>query len=473
MAKFITSSRGKRKLVDSENYVYDFHSASGRSFKEYWRCENRKTCGVRVTTCSQDSNKINILHRSKPHDHSSDVDVLESRIAVQEIKRTASIETSVPPRELIAREVCKLDSTAKASLPTLNVIRESVRCRRRKVNNLPINPISRCDFEIPVEYKTIEGSKFLQYDSGINEMNRILIFASEKALEDLTSATTWGCDGTFKIVPMQWHQLFCIHIFFKDTMFPRLFALLPNKNESTYDKFFTALSNLIPLSSPSVIVTDFEKAIHNAVRRAYPSVSVQGCHFHLGQALYRKISTLGFRERYNTDPSFSLKIRKLTALAFLPPNDVIEAYEDLIDDDDFSNDLITYFDVTYIGVAKGRADRRRRQNPIFPISVWNVRQRVLEDLPRTNNPLESFHHHFHSAAGGNHVNIWKLILQMKKEEAYQTTKMEHLRRGDSLKKNSKYSAINERLKNLVSTYDEGCEDKATFLENIAVNLHKF
>ena len=178
----------------------------------------------------------------------------------------------------------------------------------------------------------------------------------------------------------------------------------------------------------------------------------QGWHFHLGQALYRKISTLGFRERYNTDPSFSLKIRKLTALAFLPPNDVIEAYEDLIDDDDFSNDLITYFDVTYIGVAKGRADRRRRQNPMFPISVWNVRQRVLEDLPRTNNPLESFHHHFNSAAGANHANIWKLILQMKKEEAYQTTRMEHLRRGDSLKKNSKYSAINERLKNLVSTH---------------------
>ena len=92
MAKFITSSKGKRKLMDSENYVYDFHSANGQGFREYWRCENRKTCGVRVTTSySPDSNTIVILRQSKLHDHSSDVDVIESRIAVQEIKRTALV----------------------------------------------------------------------------------------------------------------------------------------------------------------------------------------------------------------------------------------------------------------------------------------------------------------------------------------------------------------------------------------------
>ena len=115
------------------------------------------------------------------------------------------------------------------------------------------------------------------------------------------------------------------------------------------------------------------------------------CLFHLSQSVFRKITDLGLKEKYNKDSEFCLKIRCFSALAFLPVEDVEEAYEDLIDDEEIPAEFISYFDLTYIGVVRGRGARRRRESPTFPIAVWNVNQHILQDLPRTNNAAEGFH----------------------------------------------------------------------------------
>ena len=41
--------------------------------------------------------------------------------------------------------------------------------------------------------------------------------------------------------------------------------------------------------------------------------------------------------------------------------------------------------------------RTRRENPLYPESFWNVKKRVDEDLPRTNNAIEGFHSALHSS----------------------------------------------------------------------------
>ena len=60
--------------------------------------------------------------------------------------------------------------------------------------------------------------------------------------------------------------------------------------------------------------------------------------------------------------------------------------------------------------------RRRREPPTFPIAVWNVNQRILQDLPRTNNAAEGFHSTIKRSAEGAHLNSWKLIKTLKEEE---------------------------------------------------------
>uniref|UniRef100_A0A915IPI5 Uncharacterized protein n=1 Tax=Romanomermis culicivorax TaxID=13658 RepID=A0A915IPI5_ROMCU len=49
-----------------------------------------------------------------------------------------------------------------------------------------------------------------------------------------------------------------------------------------------------------------------------------------------------------------------------------------------------YFEDSYIG----RVRRNIRQNPRFLIALWNCHQLVIDNLPRTNNNIEGWHHAF-------------------------------------------------------------------------------
>lgn len=112
------------------------------------------------------------------------------------------------------------------------------RCRPKKKKNLgfPANPGARHGCEIPDEYcKLDNGEQFLRYDSGVEDQERLLVFASESAVQDIASYRHWSCDGTYKIVPEQWFQLFCIHVQVEGSSFPQVFALLPNKTKKTYE----------------------------------------------------------------------------------------------------------------------------------------------------------------------------------------------------------------------------------------------
>ena len=96
--------------------------------------------------------------------------------------------------------------------------------------------------------------------------------------------------------------------------------------------------------------------------------------------------------------------------------------------------------------------RTRRENRLYPVSFWNVKKRVDEDLPRTNNAVEGFHSALCSSITCKHPNIRKLIAALKKEELQQT-KIIHVNRGDAPPRKKIYKSIDRQLKTLVNTYD--------------------
>ena len=115
-----------------------------------------------------------------------------------------------------------------------------------------------------------------------------------------------------------------------------------------------------------------------------------------------------------------------------------------------------------IGVIRGRT---RRENPLYPVSFWNVKKRVDEELPRTNNSVEGFHSALRSSITCKHPNIRKLIAALKKEKELQQTKIIHVNRGDAPAREKIYKNIDRQLKTLVNTYDNS--NKISFLDNIA------
>jgi len=77
-----------------------------------------------------------------------------------------------------------------------------------------------------------------------------------------------------------------------------------------------------------------------------------GCYFHFGQNVWRKLQQDGKTTNYITSEEFASKVKKLMALAFLPPQDVIGAFEILTNLDEFGelDFLIDYFEDNYIGM---------------------------------------------------------------------------------------------------------------------------
>ena len=143
------------------------------------------------------------------------------------------------------------------------------------------------------------------------------------------------------------------------------------------------------LFDPETIMTDFEQAIMNAFRSLFPSVSQSGCFYHFSQWIYRQVQQRGLQNDYVAEDFFTF-IRMLAAIAFIPITNAVETFDTVVDAGypDRTEPVVNYSKDNFIG----RPDRRgNRRNPAFPLTLWNVYQRVFESLPRTNNSVGGWH----------------------------------------------------------------------------------
>ena len=140
-----------------------------------------------------------------------------------------------------------------------------------------------------------------------------------------------------------------------------------------------------------VLTVDFERASINAFEAAFPDSVAAGCYFHLGQSVYRRVQLLGLAGKFGADDEFKLRVKKLSALAFLPLEKVVEGFEQLQGEfHQGEQELVAYFEATYIGRV-GPAGRRR---PLFALELWDVESRMLTGSLRANNAIESFRNAF-------------------------------------------------------------------------------
>ena len=466
MPHTILSSRGREKLVDDLNFIYTAQKKNADGTKQYWRCEVT-ACKARVHTTVGDET-FTIVKSVNEHNHSTTAAAVKAREAMVELKAVAT-STQESSRALVANVLSKLDEHSLAHVPSTSTMSRYVRQWRQDAQQAPPIPQTRTGYVVPEEYTKLEsGEMFLQHDSGIEDENRILVFASAQGLRDLVRYKSWGFDGTFKCCPKIFAQLFTIHSQDGTFSVPRVFALLPSKTEETYTRVFSILKDLQPELSPQDVMMDFEMASYNAFIASFGYASVTFCLFHLSQNIYRKVVDCNERQRYHREDEYALKIRCFTALAFLPIQDVVAGFEELVDDDDLPQELIDYFAVNYIGSERGRGQNRRRMVPRFKIADWNVRDRALQDKPRTNNNLEGFHNALQSSVTQTHPNIWCLIKGLKKEEVLANGKRIKFEHSGSV---CKPTTATKNIKNLIEKYDPN--EKMLFLRAVAHNLKLF
>lgn len=81
--------------------------------------------------------------------------------------------------------------------------------------------------------------------------------------------------------------------------------------------------------NPQHVMTDFEIAVINTVKIEFPEATHKCCLFHLGQNVWRKIQSCGLASRYARDSEFSLRTRHMIASAYLPPEEITDAFAQL------------------------------------------------------------------------------------------------------------------------------------------------
>ena len=163
----------------------------------------------------------------------------------------------------------------------------------------------------------------------------------------------------------------------------------------------------------------------NAFREAFPDATVTGCYFHFNQRVIRKVNDVGLKTQYENDNTIRGYVRCLPALAFVPPQDVLEAFDLITDtmpqDVDPLNELTTFFEHTYI---RGRTQRGRGEvyaPAMYPIATWNQYAAGVDGIARTTNSVEGWHHGLQSLFQCQHPTMWTFLDGLQRDMVQQKT----------------------------------------------------
>ena len=251
-------------------------------------------------------------------------------------------------------------------------------------------------------------------------------------------------DGTFKSSPSIFFQLYTLHGLCGDITLPFLMCLLPDKQQNTYNRLFSAIKMLRPDFNPATINIDFEHAVINAARENFTGAQIWGCFFHFSQAVWRNLQRHGLSEYYTKDPDYALKMRCFPALAFVPLQEVIHYFEKL--EQSFTEEserlFIDYFEETWIGRARIRNMRGR---PEFALAMWNVLERLDHELPWQTNGCKGYHNAINKAMSCSHPTLFKFLETLKREFAVSWTKFFAIQIGNGTGKDQKVSVAHPEV----------------------------
>ncbi|CAF2563492.1 unnamed protein product [Rotaria sp. Silwood2] len=173
---------------------------------------------------------------------------------------------------------------------------------------------------------------------------------------------------------------------------PLVYVLLTGKNTDDYNSLFEQLL-LHYVYEPESVLVDLESATLKSTKTMFP------------EATQIEVQSLGLQNKYTNDDKFRINVKKLMGLAFVPVGDVLKAYSSLINDfDDEDYLLLDYFERVWVGQKKSS----RRGKPRFSLQLWNIYDRVIQDLSRSNNAIEGWHHAFNTSVSIKHPSITKL-----------------------------------------------------------------
>jgi len=462
-AQYGVSKRGNETLL-FKGYEFWRHRVL-KSGSVVWRCSKHQSCKCKATIIEKDLIVVGGMHES--HTHGGNNSRSLARRAVGEMKRRL-VDTLAAPSTTQAAVMQNLSNDVLMALPKKSTLSRALRQHRQRVNGaaeqiLPPIPTD-ATFVTPDRF-----TSFVLFDSGPADNDRLILFGCNELLDGLARATIWLADGTFKVVPEIFFQLYTIHFQFNHGVNPAaVYCLTKNKTRATYDRLLDEIVRQIPTAAPSVILTDFESAAMGSFHNRFPTARITGCYFHLSQSVLRKVNEVGLKTAYETQDDVRIYVRCLAALSHVPVNDVPEAFDLLANsmaDVEHLDEVVTYFEHTYI---RGRRLRGRAENyrpATFPPEVWNQFDAAGDGICRTNNICEGWHHGLQSLLQSSHPTMWRFIEGLQRDCTKQKHSFLQVATGVEQPAEKRYKNLRERLQRAVASY--GQTEGLTYLRAIA------
>ncbi|GBC43031.1 uncharacterized protein LOC112591534 [Rhizophagus irregularis DAOM 181602=DAOM 197198] len=444
----------------------------------YWCCAKRKSEGCKGRAVTTLCNNLHYLRSCTDHNHAPQASDAGVAKLTAQIKRQAS-ETRDKPAKIIQDNIISIPEEIHPYIPSPNALRRTI--SRVRKSEMPPQPQNITEINIPESLcHTLHGNIFLVKDYMVGQ-ERILLFTTRENIQHLANALFWIMDGTFKTVPTIFHQMYTIHapVGAEDNsrILPLVYALMTRKSEVLYRWLFENLiefaeDNDIELK-PQSIITDFELAAINVSRSKFPDTNNKGCFFHLCQNGWRQIQRCGLAIQYGNDEHFSIMVRHLFALAFLPSQEIPAAFNILKPQmPQEANDLVQWFEDNYV---LGRIRREMRNGHVvrsalpFPPQLWSVYDSIQLGIPRTQNVVEAWHRRWEVLVGESHVGLFTIINEIQREQQQVELQIECIIRGEQRKKQKKVWI--ERENRIMSIINERSNRSLMeFLRGIAHNL---
>jgi len=443
--EYIMSRRGTSQIL-LDGYIYNKNVTKVTC--QHWTCVS-KTCNGRCTTTGD------FLKNVTEHNHppeNPDVYIFQNNL------RKRAREEIIPLQGIYNEEIAMYDPQTSALFPSFPSLKSAL--YRHRKNTLPTLPTTRAEVNLDDPWiSTSDGRPFLLFEDGQDE--KMLVFATQEQLSVLQEADIIYMDGTFSSCPSLWNQLYIIHTTSGSTMFPLVYALLPDRRMTTYLRFFNELKIKVqeklnqPLS-PSTVQVDFEMAAIRSVQEAFPDAEIKGCFFHFTQAVWRKVQELGLSVLYKDDEFTRQWIRRAAGLPLLPIGDVQDTWLDAMNS---SPDVLNAEAFNDYMVINWVDDDAR-----FPLPMWNHNSTIGT---RTNNNLEGFHHRLNNSLSHRHPNIFRFIETIKKVESAERAKLAQLSVGAAPPPRKRvYRDVENRIARLKEQLQRGEKSSMEFLDAI-------
>ena len=136
-------------------------------------------------------------------------------------------------------------------------------------------------------------------------------------------------DGTFKVCPKEFLQLYVLHRKIFSKVYPLVYILLKTKKENDYSRAFNIIFEKQDLTFPEYIIIDFEFAAYIAFKKAIKSM-IYFFLFHFGQCIFRKLQKYCLAKEFLHTTEFRFFVICITSLAFVPSEFVEAEYQKIL-----------------------------------------------------------------------------------------------------------------------------------------------